>query len=60
MSNWRRLAGMIRLRVTDHRVIRACNYLEARGNKFCVDFGVENAVECARQDWRTRRGGASA
>ena len=34
---------------------KAGRYLESRGKVFCVDFGYENAVELARQDWRARR-----
>lgn len=33
---------------------RACLYLEGRGLKFCVDYGYQNAVALAREDWRKR------
>jgi len=34
---------------------RACRYLERQGQRFCIDFGTENAVEKARAHWRARR-----
>ena len=41
---------------------RACRYLERQGQRFCIDFGYDNAVEKARAHWRARRkqrGGAA-
>lgn len=29
-------------------VTEACRFLEAHGQQFCVDFGVENAIQKAR------------
>ena len=34
---------------------KAMGYLESRGQVFMVDFGYQNAVEKAREDWRNRR-----
>ena len=33
----------------------AFDYLESIGQRFCVDFGLENAMEKARADWATRK-----
>lgn len=37
-------------------VRRAAVYLESRGQRFLVHFGTDNAIQKAREDWRTRRG----
>lgn len=34
---------------------RAMRYLESVGQRFCVEFGYQNAVEKAREHWRKRR-----
>lgn len=36
-------------------VRRAAAYLEGRGQRFLVEFGTDNAIMKAREDWRTRR-----
>lgn len=36
-------------------VLHACEYLEAHGFRFCVDFGHENATDIARDHWRNRK-----
>lgn len=54
MSAWRDLVRKLGIRVPWQKH-NAMDYLEARGQRFCVDFGTQNAVEKARQDWRDRR-----
>lgn len=39
----------------DETTARACRYLESAGYKFCVHFGVVNAVGKAQEHWRARR-----
>jgi len=34
---------------------RACQYLENNGFRFLIDFGYSNAVEKARQHWKTKK-----
>lgn len=51
---WRETARLIGLRVPSWKA-HALTYLERRGFRFCIDFGTDNAVELARQDWRNRR-----
>ena len=62
--------AFLKLTVTDEQR-RAMRYLERRGQRFCLDFGYDNAVEKARADWRkqhqrkrrsttTTRGGLNA
>lgn len=36
-------------------VLHACEYLEAHGFRFCIDFGYSNATEVAREHWRNRK-----
>jgi hypothetical protein len=35
--------------------LRAGRYLERVGQRFCVEFGYQNAVEKAREHWLQRR-----
>jgi hypothetical protein len=34
-----------------YEVVLAASYLEARGFKFCVDFGFENALKIAEREY---------
>lgn len=36
---------------------RACRYLEKHGFRFLIDFGYTNAIEKARQHWKSRKSG---
>lgn len=54
MSDWRETARMIQLDVPIWKA-HALDYCESVGMRFCVDFGTDNAVEKAREHWRTRR-----
>jgi hypothetical protein len=53
-NDWRRTARLIGLVVSGWRA-RAFDYLEAHGQRFCVDFGTDNAIEKARQHWAARK-----
>ena len=50
-----RLIGM-RFSAAQHR---AATY-QRHGRRFCVDFGRDNAIEQAREHWRSRRRKAKA
>lgn len=54
-QDWRDLARMICVKVPAWKV-PAFDYLTRAGLRFCVDFGVDNAVDKAREHWRNRRG----
>jgi len=51
---WRDMAAKLGLTVP-HWKAHALDYLESRGLRFCVDFGTDNALEKARQDWANRK-----
>jgi hypothetical protein len=54
-QHWRRTAELIQLDVpTWKRPI--FDFLESEGFKFCVDFGLDNAVEKARAHWDSVKG----
>jgi hypothetical protein len=48
---WVRTLGL----APSNAVRRAAAYLEGRGQRFLVHFGVDNAVPKAREDWLSRR-----
>jgi hypothetical protein len=48
VSNYSKIKARLNLRTTK-LVDYACRFLESRGWRFCVDFGVKNAVEKASQ-----------
>ena len=58
MKGWLQTANSIGLAV-EGSLRRAFDYLESRGFRFCVDFGTENAVEKAREHWRSLRRSAN-
>jgi hypothetical protein len=51
---WRDLAARLDLKVP-HWKAHALDYLESVGQRFCVDFGTENALEKAREHWRENK-----
>ena len=51
---WRVTAKMIGLTVPRWKSY-ALDYLESVGQRFCVDFGTDNAVEKARAHWSNRK-----
>lgn len=53
MTGWRHTVDMIGLEVTDEQAF-AMDYLESVGQRFCVDFGVDNAVDKAADHWTGR------
>jgi hypothetical protein len=57
MRGWRELLTLMRWpgAAPTEEEGRAMSYLERRGQKFLVHFGIANAVEKARQDWKERR-----
>jgi hypothetical protein len=54
MRTMRDVAALLALPLTTDQ-LRAGRYLEARGLRFCVEFGHENAIAVARADWLQRR-----
>lgn len=50
----RDVAAMLNLSLTTEQ-FRAAAYLERLGQRFCCEFGYENAVEKARAHWLERR-----
>ena len=54
MSGWRETCRMLGINVPHWRA-HALDYLESVGQVFCVHFGTDNAVEKAREHWRSRR-----
>lgn len=50
----RKIAHMLALDLSDD-VLRASAYLERIGQRFCVEFGHENAVVKAQEHWRGKR-----
>jgi hypothetical protein len=50
--NW--VCAALGLELTPEQ-LKACRYLERNGQRFCIDFGYENAMEMARDHWRARR-----
>lgn len=53
-TDWRDVAKSIGLSV-EGAVARAFDYLESQGQRFCVHFGTDNAIEKAREHWRGRK-----
>jgi len=47
---WRRYVSLIALRATDMEAF-ACDFLEARGFVFLVDFGIKNAIDKAIEEF---------
>ena len=45
-TEYDRIRKLLTLR-TNLAVDEACRFLEARGQRFCVDFGTENAIDYA-------------
>ncbi len=54
MSTTKHIAELLNLALTTDQ-LRASAYLEARGLRFCIEFGYDNAVEMARSHWLQRR-----
>lgn len=54
MNGWREIVKFLRIDAPlwKHGPM---DYLESRGYRFCVDFGYDNAIEKARQDWNSRK-----
>lgn len=52
--NWRGVASYIGLTV-EGDLMHAFDYLEAHGQRFCVHFGVDNAMEKALDHWCGRK-----
>lgn len=50
MSGWRQTARAIGLEV-DGVLRYAFDYLESKGFRFCVDYGIENAIQKATDHW---------
>jgi len=54
MESWRELTRKLGIVVPIWKA-HALDYLEAAGQRFCVDFGTDNAVEKARAHWTQRK-----
>lgn len=50
---WREMVHLLGLDVPTWKT-HALDYCESAGMRFCVDFGVDNAIEHARTHWRHR------
>jgi hypothetical protein len=48
-SHYLSILRMLNLQMPTLAQHRACIFLERHGFKFCVDFGIENAVQKARE-----------
>lgn len=54
MRDWRLTCALIGLEVPAWKA-HVFDYLESRGFRFCVEFGIDNAVDVARADWESRK-----
>ncbi len=48
------LFRLLKMRVTAKQRA-ACRYLESIGERICVEFGIDNCIERAREHWRNRK-----
>jgi len=53
-AHWRELARLIGVDVPSWKH-GAFDYLESEGLQFCTHFGLDNAMEMARQRWAARK-----
>ena len=52
--DWRRLVALLGLKVPHYKV-NALDYLESVGQRFCVDFGLQNAQQKAREHYAANK-----
>ena len=53
-SDWRATAALIGIDVPAWKH-GAFDYLESEGLRFCTHFGLDNAIDIAREHWRKRK-----
>ncbi len=57
-TDYRKWKRLLKLK-TDDATDAACEFLECRGLRFCIDFGIDNALDKAfdilEDDWQAGR-----